>query len=100
MIVNGTEYRSSVLVPWRGAVAPWPVERFEALDEAAFAALAALKPELVIFGSGSAHRFVSPALLKLNTGDPRLNAAAPKFRVGLDRRHRSGRGTCHIGCAR
>ena len=63
VIVNGTEHRTSVVVPWRGAVQPWAVERFEALDEAAFAALAALGPELVIFGSGARLRFPRPALL-------------------------------------
>ena len=64
VIVNGHEYRSSVIVPWTGAVARWPVASFEALDEASFEALAALSPELVIFGSGSRLRFPKPGLLK------------------------------------
>ena len=62
--VNGVEHRSSVIVPWAGAVLPWPVASFEALTEAHFEALAALDPELVIFGSGPRIRFVRPALLK------------------------------------
>jgi uncharacterized protein len=45
-------------------VAPWPVDRFEALAPVHFADLLALAPELVIFGSGARIRFVSPALLK------------------------------------
>jgi len=64
VIVNGVEYRRSVLVPWQGEVAPWDVAGFEALDEAHFEAIAALGPELVIFGSGPRLRFVRPALLR------------------------------------
>jgi len=63
VIVNGVEHRTSVIVPWSGAVRPWNVAGFEALDEAAFEALAALRPELVIFGSGARLRFPRPALL-------------------------------------
>jgi uncharacterized protein len=63
VLVNGIEHRRSVIVPWTGAVAPWPVERFEALREEHFSRLLALAPELVIFGSGPAIRFVRPALL-------------------------------------
>ncbi len=64
VLVNGTEYRTSVVVPWRGSVAAWPPEAFEALAESHFAALAMLQPELVIFGSGSRIRFPKPALLR------------------------------------
>ena len=42
----------------------WPVDRFDALTAENFAALAALKPELVIFGSGARIRFAKPALLR------------------------------------
>ena len=63
VIVNGHEHRSSVIVPWAGAVTPWPVESFEALEAASFEALAAFEPELVIFGSGARLRFPRPALL-------------------------------------
>ncbi len=62
--VNGVEHASSVLVPWRGAVVPWPVRDFESLDASHFDAIAALKPELVIFGSGPRLRFPKPAWLK------------------------------------
>jgi uncharacterized protein len=64
VIVNGAEYRQSVVVPWQGAVAPWQVDRFEELTEAHFEALAAMKPELVIFGSGARIRFPKPVLLR------------------------------------
>ena len=64
VLVNGIEHRHSVIVPWQGAVTPWPAERFEALAETHFEALAALGPELVIFGSGSRIRFPHPRLLR------------------------------------
>jgi uncharacterized protein len=64
VIVNGTQFTHSVLVPWAGTPAAWPVDRFEALAAEHFEALAAMKPELVIFGSGSRIRFVKPALLR------------------------------------
>jgi uncharacterized protein len=40
------------------------VERFDALSERHFAALADLAPELVIFGTGARLRFPAPALLR------------------------------------
>ncbi len=64
VIVNGTEHRASVLVPWQGQVQPWPVNDFESLDETSFEAVMALSPELVIFGSGCRLRFPKPAILK------------------------------------
>jgi uncharacterized protein len=64
VIVNGVEHRSSVVVPWKGIVQAWPPVRFEDLTEAHFEALARLKPEIVIFGSGERLRFVRPALLR------------------------------------
>lgn len=64
VLVNGVEHRRSVIVPWQGSVTPWDVERFETLDEAHFETLAALGPELVIFGSGTRIRFPHPRLLK------------------------------------
>ena len=64
VIVNGAEFRESVVVPWRGSVMPWGVASFEALSAEHFEALAELAPELVIFGSGSRLRFAKPALMR------------------------------------
>lgn len=64
VVVNGNEYRRSVIVPWQGYVAPWPVDEFAALTEQHFSALLELNPELVIFGSGSRLRFVHLALMR------------------------------------
>jgi uncharacterized protein len=64
VIVNGVEHRSSVVVPWQGEVATWPVDAFDALSAEHFALLAERAPEIVIFGSGARIRFVKPALLR------------------------------------
>src|SRR5258706_5163407 len=78
VIVNGVEHRSNVIVPWTGRVTPWPVADFEALDEAGFEALAALSPELVIFGRGRRMRFPKPGLLKPLLATPIGTAALTK----------------------
>ena len=67
VIVNGTAYTRSVIVPWTGLVQDWSAIDFESLTEADFAGLAQLSPELVIFGSGRRIRFPSPALARVLT---------------------------------
>lgn len=62
--VGATPYTSSVLVPWEGEVLPWPATAPEELTAEHFEQIAALRPEVVIFGSGMRLRFVSPALLQ------------------------------------
>ena len=62
--VNGRPYTHSLLVPWRGDVTDWGVKSFEAFTEAHFEAILALKPELVILGTGAKLRFTSPALYR------------------------------------
>jgi uncharacterized protein len=62
--VGSTPFRHSVLVPWRGAVLPWPVTLWADLTADHFDRIAALQPELVIFGSGSRLRFVQPGMLR------------------------------------
>jgi uncharacterized protein len=64
VIVNGVEYRDSVVVPWKGSVTAWRVSDFATLTDRHFATLAELGPELVIFGSGTRIRFPQPALLR------------------------------------
>jgi uncharacterized protein len=64
VVVNGVEHTESVIVPWQGEVAAWNVDAFDSLRADHFARVAALKPELVIFGSGSRLRFPAPALLR------------------------------------
>ena len=62
--VNGHRHEGPLLVPWRGAVSAWAAGASAALEAAHFDALLALKPELVIFGSGARLRFVAPALYR------------------------------------
>ena len=62
--VGTTPHTHSLLVPWEGEVLSWSASRPEDLTEAHFAQIAALRPEVVIFGSGERLRFVSPALLR------------------------------------
>ncbi|MCV2357789.1 MULTISPECIES: Mth938-like domain-containing protein [Roseateles] len=60
--VNGEAYAASLLVPWKGEVQAWSLQRFEDLTELHFEQILSLKPELVIFGSGARIRFAKPAL--------------------------------------
>ena len=60
--VHQTRFDHSVLVPHRGLVQPWAPTDMASLNAEAFEAVVALKPELVIFGSGSGLVFPSPAL--------------------------------------
>jgi uncharacterized protein len=64
VIVNGQAHTHSVIVPWKGDVAAWPVARFADLSEAHFELLVARGPELVIFGSGARLQFARPALYR------------------------------------
>ena len=54
---------SSVLIGSRGERQDWPCGRFEDLTAGHFEEIASLRPELVIFGSGTLLRFVPPAFL-------------------------------------
>jgi uncharacterized protein len=61
--VGSTPFTTSLLLPWVGAVLPWQASRFEDLGAAHFERIAALQPEVVIFGSGARLRFPPPAWL-------------------------------------
>ena len=54
----------SVVIGSSGEKFDWNCASFEDLTEAHFTQLAASRPELVIFGSGSRIRFVPPAFLR------------------------------------
>ncbi len=64
VLINGVEHTESVIVPWHGAVVAWSAADFEALTVEHFARMAALGPELILFGSGPRLRFPAPALLR------------------------------------
>ena len=61
--INGQVHAGSVIVPPTGTPMAWGPRSLDDLTEAHFAQLAALQPEVVIFGSGARLRFASPALL-------------------------------------
>ena len=54
--VGPAGFGHSLLVPWQGEVQRWQPAHFEQA--------LALRPELVIFGSGARHRFVHASLLR------------------------------------
>ncbi len=61
--INQTRYESPVIVAADSLIAPWRVGALAALTPADFAAVLALKPELVVFGSGARFSF-PPALVR------------------------------------
>lgn len=62
--VGTVSFAHSLLVPWTGEVQRWAPARFDELQATHFEQALSLRPELLIFGSGSRHRFVAPALLR------------------------------------
>jgi uncharacterized protein len=62
--VGPVPYAHSLLVPWSGPVLPWHDGSFAGLVPAHFERIAALEPEVVIFGSGAKLRFPGPALVR------------------------------------
>ena len=61
--VSGKRHAANVAVSGERVVAGWTSAGLEALTREQVAALAALRPEIVLIGSGRAFRFPSPALL-------------------------------------
>jgi uncharacterized protein len=62
--INGVPHRKSIVVPWQGPVQSWGGTSVEELSADDFAKIAALDPELVIFGSGARLRFPPAALMR------------------------------------
>jgi len=62
--INGQAYSGSMLVPPTGAPVAWPAASLADLTEAHFEQIAAMQPELVVFGSGASLRFAPPALMQ------------------------------------
>ncbi len=54
----------SIVIGSRGEKFPWDCQHFEQLTAEHFGVLADMKPELVIFGSGTRLRFPPPAFLR------------------------------------
>ena len=62
--VGAVAHEGSLLVPWTGPVQHWAARSLADLTQADFERMAALQPELVIFGSGARMQFAPPALLR------------------------------------
>jgi uncharacterized protein len=62
--VGEHRWTDSLLLPWQGEVRRWNGATFEQLGTAHFEAVAALGPELVLFGSGRRLRFARPEWLR------------------------------------
>jgi uncharacterized protein len=78
--VGSARFDHSVLVPWNGEVQRWPAIHFEALTPAHFEQIAALEPEVVIFGSGAKLRFppaaLTRSLIEMRIGVETMDTAA------------------------
>ena len=61
--VGADLFGHSVIVPWVGAVQPWPVADFDALTAQAIEQALALGPEVLVLGTGPRLRFPAPAVL-------------------------------------
>lgn len=61
------EYRDNLLVTPERIVTGWAAAGFDALTEEDFATLAALKPEVALFGTGQRLRFPHPRLTRALT---------------------------------
>lgn len=62
--INKVRHDGNLLVAPDSPVTRWSAASFDALREEDFAAILALKPELVIFGTGSRQRFAHPRLTR------------------------------------
>ena len=80
--VNGVRYSSSLVVLPDRIVETWNVPSVEALAQDDIDALALLKPELVLLGTGESLRFPHPKLL------------APLVRVGIGAEVMDSRAAC------
>lgn len=57
-------WTESLVLPWQGEPFAWDAANFDDLGAAHFERIAALAPELVIFGSGARLRFPRPEWLR------------------------------------
>ncbi|MFW5432022.1 MAG: Mth938-like domain-containing protein [Methylophilaceae bacterium] len=60
--VNKQRYTHQIVVMAETLVLDWSANDFESLSEAHFTDLITLNPEVVLLGTGNAHRFVHPKL--------------------------------------
>ena len=61
--INAVRFDHSLIVLPEVAPTRWPVTAFDALQASDFTAIEAQAPDLLILGTGSRQRFVSPSLI-------------------------------------
>ena len=64
VMVGGERYDSSIVVLAEEVRSDWDVSGFEALSEAHFSYFLALRPDVLLFGSGATQRFPHPRLYR------------------------------------
>ncbi len=67
VMVNGERFDSSVVVLAGQVRTDWAVANFEQLNEAHFAYFLALKPEVLLLGTGARQHFPHPGLYRVLT---------------------------------
>lgn len=67
IMVNGERHEHSLVVLAEEVRSDWNVPRFDALDETHFSYFLALKPEILLFGTGAQQRFPHPRLYRALT---------------------------------
>jgi uncharacterized protein len=67
VMVNNERYSGSIVVSADQVRLDWPVANFDELKEAHFAYLAALKPDVLLLGTGAKQRFPRPHLFRALT---------------------------------
>lgn len=67
VMVNGERYDRSIVVLAEAVRVDWSVLAFDELEEAHFAYFLALKPDVLLLGTGSKQRFPHPRLYRVLT---------------------------------
>ena len=67
VMVNGERYDRSIVVLAGEVRGDWAVAGFDQLDEAHFAYFLALKPDVLLLGTGASQRFPHPRLYRALT---------------------------------
>lgn len=62
--VSGQRFEHAIVVTPEQVFSDWPAQTFDTLNEAHFAYLLALKPEILLLGTGAQQRFPHPRLYR------------------------------------
>jgi len=65
--INRKRYEHSLIVTPDNIIGDWNVKDFDSLSTEHFEKLTALKPEVVLLGTGAKHRFIHPKLTRALT---------------------------------